>query len=62
MDQAPAEALAAKLAGGHWTHDYALTAKEALALGLEAGSPPRDGCAQPTAQPVGSALGGSTTI
>ena len=34
MDQAPAEALAAKLAGGHWTHDYALTAKEALALGL----------------------------
>ena len=34
MDQASAEALAAKLAGGHWTHDYALTAKEAAALGL----------------------------
>jgi hypothetical protein len=24
----------AKLAGGHWTHDYALTATEASALGL----------------------------
>src|SRR6516225_11253037 len=24
MEQAAAEALAAKLAGGHWTHDYAL--------------------------------------
>ena len=23
-----------KLAGGHWTHDYALTASEAAALGL----------------------------
>ena len=29
MDQAAAEALADKLAGGHWTHDYALTATEA---------------------------------
>lgn len=34
MDQTAAEALAAKLAGGHWTHDYALTAKEAGELGL----------------------------
>jgi len=34
MEQAAAEALAAKLAGGHWTHDYALTPKEASALGL----------------------------
>jgi hypothetical protein len=34
MEQATAEALAAKLAGGHWTHDYALTAGEASALGL----------------------------
>jgi ClpP class serine protease len=34
MEQAAAESLAAKLAGGHWTHDYALTASEALALGL----------------------------
>src|SRR5256886_2947598 len=34
MEQAAAEALAAKLAGGHWTHDYALTASEASALGL----------------------------
>jgi ClpP class serine protease len=34
MDQEAAEALAAKLAGGHWTHDYALTAGEARALGL----------------------------
>jgi len=34
MEQAAAEALAAKLAGGHWTHDYALTASEARALGL----------------------------
>ncbi len=34
MDTAAAEALASKLAGGHWTHDYALTAKEAAALGL----------------------------
>ncbi len=34
MDQGAAEAVAAKLAGGHWTHDYALTATEAAALGL----------------------------
>ncbi|MCL4764751.1 MAG: ATP-dependent Clp protease proteolytic subunit [Hyphomicrobiaceae bacterium] len=34
LDQDSAEALAAKLAGGHWTHDYALTATEARALGL----------------------------
>src|SRR5262245_31656549 len=34
MEQAAAEALAAKLAGGHWTHDYALTAGAARALGL----------------------------
>jgi ClpP class serine protease len=34
MDPAAAEALAEKLAGGHWTHDYALTASEASALGL----------------------------
>lgn len=34
MDKAAAEALADKLAGGHWTHDYALTATEASALGL----------------------------
>jgi ClpP class serine protease len=34
MERAAAEVLAAKLAGGHWTHDYALTASEALALGL----------------------------
>jgi ClpP class serine protease len=34
MDQASAEALAEKLAGGHWTHDYALTAEEAAELGL----------------------------
>jgi ClpP class serine protease len=34
MEQGPAEALAGKLAGGHWTHDYALTASEACALGL----------------------------
>ena len=34
MEQAAAEALADKLAGGHWTHDYALTASEACALGL----------------------------
>jgi ClpP class serine protease len=42
MEQAAAEALAAKLAGGHWTHDYALTASEARALGLpvKVGMPP----------------------
>jgi ClpP class serine protease len=34
LDQASAEALADKLAGGHWTHDYALTAEEAASLGL----------------------------
>ena len=34
MEQAAAEALAGKLAGGNWTHDYALTASEAGALGL----------------------------
>ena len=34
MERAAAENLAAKLAGGHWTHDYALTASEASALGL----------------------------
>lgn len=34
LDQASAEALAAKLAGGQWTHDYALTATEAKELGL----------------------------
>ncbi|MGB8069520.1 MAG: ATP-dependent Clp protease proteolytic subunit [Pseudolabrys sp.] len=42
MEKSPAEALAAKLAGGHWTHDYALTASEARALGLpvKVGMPP----------------------
>jgi len=41
LDQASAEALADKLAGGHWTHDYALTATEAKELGLpvEVGMP-----------------------
>jgi ClpP class serine protease len=34
MEQSKAEALADKLAGGHWTHDYALTATETQALGL----------------------------
>ncbi len=34
MDEAAAEALAEKLAGGYWTHDYALTATEAQSLGL----------------------------
>ena len=29
-----AEKLALKLAGGQWTHDYALTAQEARDLGL----------------------------
>jgi len=29
-----AEAIAEKLAGGHWTHDYALTAEEARTIGL----------------------------
>src|SRR5580693_7654051 len=42
MEQAAAETLAAKLAGGHWTHDYALTAQQARALGLpvKVGMPP----------------------
>lgn len=34
LDRASAEAIADKLAGGHWTHDYALTASEAKSLGL----------------------------
>jgi len=34
MDHAAAVNLADKLAGGHWTHDYAPTASEAIALGL----------------------------
>lgn len=34
VDTAVAEQLAEKLAGGHWTHDYALTAEEAKDLGL----------------------------
>jgi ClpP class serine protease len=42
MEQSAAEALAAKLAGGQWTHDYALTAQQARALGLpvKVGMPP----------------------
>src|SRR5690606_19991155 len=32
MEQAKAEQLAEQLAGGHWTHDYALTAEEAAKL------------------------------
>jgi hypothetical protein len=42
MEHSAAEALAAKLAGGQWTHDYALTAQEARALGLPVtvGMPP----------------------
>jgi ClpP class serine protease len=42
MEHSAAEALAAKLAGGQWTHDYALTASEARALGLpvKIGMPP----------------------
>ena len=34
LDQVLAEKLALKLAGGQWTHDYALTAHEARDLGL----------------------------
>ena len=34
IDKAAATEIAEKLAGGHWTHDYALTAQEAAALGL----------------------------
>jgi len=42
MERTAAEALAAKLAGGNWTHDYALTAQQARALGLpvKVGMPP----------------------
>jgi ClpP class serine protease len=34
LDQATAEKVAAQLAGGQWTHDYALTAQEAAQIGL----------------------------
>lgn len=34
LDETAAEAIADQLAGGHWTHDYALTATEAKELGL----------------------------
>ncbi len=34
LEQKAAEAIADKLAGGHWTHDYALTATEAKDIGL----------------------------
>jgi ClpP class serine protease len=34
LDQSAAETIAEKLTGGYWTHDYALTATEAKALGL----------------------------
>jgi ClpP class serine protease len=34
LDQATAEKLASQLAGGHWTHDYALTAHGARDIGL----------------------------
>lgn len=34
MKPAEAKKLAEKLAGGHWTHDYALTAEEASSIGL----------------------------
>lgn len=34
IEQSKAEAIADQLAGGHWTHDYALTATEAQSLGL----------------------------
>jgi len=34
IEQGAAEKIAEKLAGGYWTHDYALTASEAGALGL----------------------------
>jgi ClpP class serine protease len=43
LPQDKAEELAEKLAGGYWTHDYALTAAEASALGL----PVRVGMPQP---------------
>ncbi len=34
MSKSKAKKLAEKLAGGHWTHDYALTAEEASVIGL----------------------------
>lgn len=34
MKEPEAKKLAEKLAGGHWTHDYALTAAEAASIGL----------------------------
>jgi len=34
MNKAKAKTIAEKLAGGHWTHDYALTAEEAASIGL----------------------------
>lgn len=34
IDKAKAKKIAEKLAGGHWTHDYALTAEEAASIGL----------------------------
>ncbi|MFM1813989.1 MAG: hypothetical protein RLZ98_684 [Pseudomonadota bacterium] len=34
LEQKAAEDVAEKLAGGHWTHDYALTAEEAKEIGL----------------------------
>jgi ClpP class serine protease len=34
LERSVAETIAEKLAGGYWTHDYALTASEAKALGL----------------------------
>jgi ClpP class serine protease len=34
MDEKTAQSIAERLAGGHWTHDYALTAAEAAAIGL----------------------------
>ena len=34
METSKAEEVAEKLAGGHWTHDYALTAAEAKDIGL----------------------------
>ena len=34
LKKSAAEAIAEKLTGGYWTHDYALTASEARALGL----------------------------
>jgi len=42
LASAQAESLVEKLAGGQWTHDYALTAREAAELGLnvKSGIPP----------------------